>query len=111
MSRLKYPELDWLHLTCLIHDLGKILLVTDESRGLVGDPQWAVVGDTFPVGCRFDETIVMHDSFQHNEDTNNSKYNSKYGIYEPNCGLDNLTMSWGHDEYMYRVRHTWLIER
>ena len=28
---------------------------------------------------------------------------SKYGIYEPNCGLDKITMSWGHDEYLYRV--------
>lgn len=27
-------------------------------------------------------------------------------MYEPNCGLDNLTLSWGHDEYLYRVlRH------
>lgn len=24
-------------------------------------------------------------------------------MYEPNCGLKNLMMSWGHDEYMYRV--------
>lgn len=24
-------------------------------------------------------------------------------MYMPNCGLDNLMMSWGHDEYLYRV--------
>ncbi|KAJ8967679.1 hypothetical protein NQ317_006441 [Molorchus minor] len=29
--------------------------------------------------------------------------NTKYGIYKPNCGLDNLIMSWGHDEYLYRI--------
>ena len=23
-------------------------------------------------------------------------------MYEPHCGLDNLMMSWGHDEYLYR---------
>ena len=34
----------WFILTGLIHDLGKILC-------LCGEPQWAVVGDTFPVGC------------------------------------------------------------
>ena len=34
----------WFILTGLIHDLGKILC-------LYGEPQWAVVGDTFPVGC------------------------------------------------------------
>lgn len=27
----------------------------------------------------------------------------QYGVYEPNCGLDNVVMSWGHDEYMYQV--------
>ena len=39
---------DWFVLTGLIHDLGKVLC-------LFGEPQWAVVGDTFPVGCRFSE--------------------------------------------------------
>jgi inositol oxygenase len=24
-------------------------------------------------------------------------------MYERNCGLNNIMMSWGHDEYMYRV--------
>ncbi|CAB3987807.1 Inositol oxygenase [Paramuricea clavata] len=24
-------------------------------------------------------------------------------MYEPNCGLSNVQMSWGHDEYMYQV--------
>lgn len=23
-------------------------------------------------------------------------------MYEPNCGVQNLMMSWGHDEYLYR---------
>ena len=27
----------------------------------------------------------------------------KYGMYSPNCGLDRCLMSWGHDEYLYRV--------
>lgn len=34
---------------------------------------------------------------------NNPKYNSKLGIYSENCGLDNVLLSWGHDEYLYRV--------
>lgn len=24
-------------------------------------------------------------------------------MYKPKCGITNLTMSWGHDEYLYRV--------
>src|SRR5438874_2033436 len=37
---------DWFVLVGLIHDLGKVLC-------LFGEPQWAVVGDTFPVGLAF----------------------------------------------------------
>ena len=67
-------------------------------------PQWAVVGDTFVVGCEWSEHIVYRsESFEGNPDGSNPAYNTKYGIYEPNTGLDNLLMSWGHDEYMYRV--------
>ena len=28
---------------------------------------------------------------------------TEYGIYEPHCGLDNVMISWGHDEYLYQV--------
>ncbi len=38
-----------------------------------------------------------------NLDNSIPKYNSKYGIYEPNCGLENVLVSWGHDEYLYRI--------
>lgn len=24
-------------------------------------------------------------------------------MYEPKCGLEKLMLSWGHDEYLYRV--------
>ncbi|MBO0799285.1 MAG: hypothetical protein J2P31_10745, partial [Blastocatellia bacterium] len=41
----------WFILTGLIHDLGKVLC-------LFGEPQWAVVGDTFPVGCAYSDRIV-----------------------------------------------------
>lgn len=31
-ARKDFPDLRWMHLVCLIHDLGKILTVTDASR-------------------------------------------------------------------------------
>ena len=52
---------DWFVLTGLIHDLGKVLC-------LFGEPQWAVVGDTFPVGCEFSDRIVYHEYFAQNPD-------------------------------------------
>ncbi|KAL5978245.1 Inositol oxygenase 1 [Asimina triloba] len=97
--RRDYPDQDWLHLTALIHDLGKVLL--HPSFG--GEPQWCVVGDTFPLGCAFDESIVYHQYFKENPDFKNPAFNTKLGIYSENCGLGEVTMSWGHDEYMYLV--------
>jgi inositol oxygenase len=97
--RRRFPEQDWLHLCGLLHDMGKVL-----SLPLFGAlPQWMVVGDTFPVGCQHSDTIVHYESFQGNEDNLDSRYNTLYGMYEANCGLDNLKMSWGHDEYMYQL--------
>jgi inositol oxygenase len=87
---------DWYVLTGLIHDLGKILC-------LWGEPQWAVVGDTFPVGCRFSETIVFHEFFAANPDAERAEYQTDLGIYAAGCGLDQVLLSWGHDEYLYHV--------
>ncbi len=86
----------WFILTGLIHDLGKILC-------LWGEPQWAVVGDTFPLGCQFSGKVVFPDYFADNPDSANADYATPHGIYEEGCGLDKVTMSWGHDEYLYHV--------
>ena len=86
----------WFILTGLIHDLGKILCLWDE-------PQWAVVGDTFPVGCRFSEKIVFPEFFEDNPDRQVPEYQTECGIYQPGCGLDQVELSWGHDEYLYHV--------
>lgn len=95
--REDHPDQDWFHLIGLIHDLGKVM-------AFYGEPQWCVVGDTFPVGCKWGPSIVYgDDSFKDNPDTYNPKYNTECGIYKPNCGVENLTISWGHDEYLYRV--------
>ena len=51
----------WFILTGLIHDLGKILC-------LFGEPQWAVVGDTFPVGCAYSDKVVFPEFFADNPD-------------------------------------------
>ncbi len=86
----------WFVVTGLVHDLGKILC-------LFGEPQWAVVGDTFPVGCRWSPKIVHSRFFTDNPDAQVAEYQTECGIYEPGCGLDRVHMSWGHDEYIYHV--------
>jgi inositol oxygenase len=97
--REQFPGIEWMPLVGLIHDLGKVL-VLPQFGGL---PQWAAVGDTFPVGCAHSEKIVRSDFFKFNPDAKDMVYSTTHGIYDPNCGLDNLTMSWGHDEYMFMV--------
>ncbi|MEC9032469.1 MAG: inositol oxygenase family protein [Planctomycetota bacterium] len=86
----------WLILTGLIHDLGKLLCI-------FGEPQWAVVGDTFPVGCRFSSRVVFPEFFELNPDSHDERYQTRAGIYEEGCGLDRVHLSWGHDEYLYQV--------
>ncbi len=93
----------WFILTGLIHDLGKILC-------LWGEPQWAVVGDTFPVGCKFSDRIVFHEAFIDNPDSTNERYQSDLGIYSAHCGLDQVNLSWGHYEYLYHVVKNYLPE-
>ena len=69
-----------------------------------------MVGDTFPVGCAFSDKIVFPEFFKDSPDYNDERYNTKYGIYEPNCGLKNVQLSWGHDEYIYQIAKDHLPE-
>jgi len=87
---------DWMVLVGLMHDMGKVLC-------LFGEPQWAVVGDTFPVGCAYSDKIVYPEFFKANPDYDKPMFSTKYGVYEANCGLRNVNMSWGHDEYVYQM--------
>ncbi len=94
---------DWFVLVGLLHDLGKVLC-------LFGEPQWAVVGDTFPTGCEYSDRIVYHEFFTANPDFDDTRYNTHLGVYQKNCGLRNVQMSWGHDEYLYHVLKNYLPE-
>ena len=86
----------WFILTGLLHDLGKVLC-------LFGEPQWAVVGDTFPTGCKYSDKVVFSEFFKDNPDSAVPEYQTENGVYEPGCGFDNVDISFGHDEYLYHV--------
>ena len=94
---------DWFQLTGLIHDLGKVLC-------LYGEPQWGVVGDTFPTGCAYSDKIVFHEFFAANPDSQNPAFQTECGVYERGCGLDKVDLSWGHDEYLYHITKNYLPE-
>ncbi|QDS74070.1 hypothetical protein FKW77_009427 [Venturia effusa] len=87
----------WMQVTGLIHDLGKLLYFFG------AEGQWDVVGDTFPVGCAYSPDIILPSTFSANPDSTHPVYSTEHGVYEPGCGLDNVMLSWGHDEYLYHV--------
>ena len=94
---------DWMVMVGLMHDMGKVLC-------LFGEPQWAVVGDTFPVGCAYSDKVVYPEYFKDNPDYKNAGYQTELGVYSKNCGLRNVNMSWGHDEYVYQMMKDHLPE-
>ena len=91
----------WMVLVGFIHDLGKCLC-------LYGEPQWGVVGDTFPVGCAWSNQVVFPEYFSGNPDAKVPEYQTMYGIYQPHCGLENVHMSFGHDGYIAEVMKPYL---
>jgi len=91
---------DWFQLTCLLHDVGKIMYKWGNDKdGTTVKNQWGIVGDTFVVGCRIPNSMV-YSEFNHLNPHNNEDH---IGINYRKCGLDMCRISWGHDEFMYRV--------
>ena len=90
--RRKYPEDKEYQIIGLIHDLGKVLFTFNE-------PEYAVVGDTFVVGAQLSPEMVYYEYTKNHPD----RTNHPFGIYDEKCGLDNLNISFGHDEYLYQV--------
>ena len=99
---------DWMQLVGLLHDLGKVLYKKsnnpEEAKldGISEDTQWGLVGDTFILGHRIPNTVILP---QYNDlNADHLKYkNSKYGSYQPHCGLNNTLCAFGHDEYLYQL--------
>lgn len=89
---------DWLILVGFLHDLGKVL-------SLFGEPDWAIGGDTYPLGCQYSDKIVYPEYLPENTFDKDSEFgiNAKCGIYSEHCGLDSVHITWGHDEYLYMI--------
>jgi inositol oxygenase len=97
LCRVCHPEQDWMALCGLLHPLGKLLAHSTWGS----QPQWAVSGESFPLGCRFATDIQGAQHFTANPDRRRRIYNSPLGIYQPQCGLESVFMSWQANEYLY----------
>jgi len=95
---------DWMQLTGLIHDLGKMIYLRGcDEDGTSMDQQWSIVGDTWVVGCTMPDELVFPEFNADNPDARVPERCTDTGVYEPGCGLDNTYCAFGHDEYMYQV--------
>jgi inositol oxygenase len=95
---------DWMQLVGLIHDLGKAMyLFGSDEDGTSQAEQWGLVGDVFVVGAKLPTTCVYPEFNALNPDMADPRYNTDLGVYSEGCGLDNLHLAWGHDEYLYHV--------
>jgi inositol oxygenase len=99
LCRQAFPDDDWMALVGLIHGLGK--LQGHERFG--SQPQWSIIGETFPVGCRFSGAITNANYFSANPDRRKKQYSTPLGIYQQNCGLRSVFMSWSGPEYLYML--------
>lgn len=97
--RLAFPKCDWIGLVGLLHSLGKLLAHAQFGA----EPQWAICGESFPVGCRFHSSVIHSQFFTANPDRRRRTYSTPTGVYAPGCGLASVCMSWSGAEYLYLV--------
>ncbi|KAJ7839346.1 DUF706-domain-containing protein [Mycena olivaceomarginata] len=94
---------EWMQVTGLVHDLGKLLYLFGSEYRPVGtssaydftfscdfDNSLPGFQDTFVVGCAFSDKIVLPETFAGNPDSTDAVYSTNYGV-------------WGHDEYLYHI--------
>lgn len=99
-------EPDWMQLVGLIHDLGHVMafLSPSEANGQTCDgPQWGQAGGTWVVGAKIPSSVEFPRFNALNPDSEHSVYGTEQGWYADACGLDALSFTWGHNEYLYRV--------
>ena len=73
------------------------------SLGVGGNMAMGAIQSLVPFRMIPDNAVVFPEFNKLNPDMKDKRYNSLYGMYEPNCGLDKLCFAYGHDEYMYKA--------
>lgn len=102
LRAMKMP--DWLQLTGLLHDLGKMIYLRGcDEDGTSMNEQWSIVGDTWIVGCAMPDAMILPELNAANPDAAHPERCTELGIYAEGCGLDAAMCAFGHDEYMYEV--------
>lgn len=80
-----------LQVAALVHDIGKVLFSH-------GHAAWEVVGDTFVLGEPLPRSAPCYELAPRRV-----RHPPPAAANRDGCGLDAVVVSWGHDEYMFRV--------
>jgi inositol oxygenase len=67
------------------------------------EPAWAVTAESYPLGCRFSESISGYFFLHACPDRRCSAYATPTGIYGAHCGLDATHFTWSGPEYLSLV--------
>ena len=80
---------DYMQLVGLLHDMGKVMYLRGSDEDGTGiAKQWAMVGDTFVVGCALPDVLIMPELNSLHGDRGDPRYATELGRYEAGCGLD-----------------------
>lgn len=67
------------------------------------EPRWAVVGESYPLGCAFSEDLSCHRFLSVCPDRRRRIYSSTHGVYTPACGLKHVYLTWSAPEYLFTM--------
>lgn len=84
---------DWFVLTALVHDVGKMMFCLPGSTsedglgGKADEPQFALGGDTWVLGCAIPGCAVFPALSARNPDAGHPVLGSEQGVYQDGCGI------------------------
>jgi inositol oxygenase len=96
---------DWMQLVALVYGLASVVKRDDNQSCAPYD--WTICSRSRVLGCPIPNHVAFGAFQALNPDNNNKKYSSSAsGMYQRNCGLDHVLLTWTGPEYMYHMlRH------
>lgn len=96
---------DWLQLIALVYGLAGVLKCVDvETAASCADNfDWTLPARSRVVGCASPSSVVFGEFHSLNDDERDPRYQSEEGVYQHQCGLDNVMLTWSGPEYMYHM--------
>jgi inositol oxygenase len=94
---------DWVQLIALVYNLAGVVNLIDMVTAVESenDYDWTISSRGRVVGCTPPASVTFGEYRSLNADEQNPTYNSLQGMYDLQCGFDNILLAWTGPEYMY----------